>query len=233
VEEELAWFDKYFFKPASDKNEALKDDSPLATALKRKKAQKVGSKYGLLVKNTLVPEVVKYESRELGRFEVTRAQYAAFDGSYKIEPGTENYPANGLTFANAQAYCAWLSKLTGEKYGLGKAEELEAIYKAAKEGENTLDYWAGYSVNPEDAGRLDTKIKELGSAAPLVKEVGSFKGRGEADLVFDLGGNVAEWVVDKNGQGKTLGGSADQPADQKARESAPGPAYIGFRVTKM
>ena len=233
VEEELAWFDKYLFKPASDKNEALKDDSPLATALKRKKAQKVGSKYGLLVKNTLVPEVVKYESRELGRFEVTRAQYAAFDGSYKIEPGTENYPANGLTFANAQAYCAWLSKLTGEKFGLGKAEELEAIYKAAKEGENTLDYWAGYSVNPEDAARLDTKIKELGSAAPLVKEVGSFKGRGEADLVFDLGGNVAEWVVDKNGQGKTLGGSADRPADQKARESAPGPAYIGFRVTKM
>ena len=233
VEEELAWFDKYFFKPASDKNEALKDDSPLATALKRKEAQKVGSKYGLLVKGTLVPEVVKYEGRELGRFEVTRAQYAAFDASYKVEPGMENHPANGFTFANAQAYCAWLSKTTGDQYRLGKVEELEAIYKAAKEGENTLDYWAGYSVNPEDAVRLDTKIKELGSAAPLLKGVGSFKGRGEADLVFDLGGNVAEWVVDKNGQGKTLGGSADRPADQKARESAPGPAYIGFRVMKM
>lgn len=230
VEEELAWFDKYLFKPPAEMNEALKDESPLATALKRAKAKRVGSKYGVSVKGTLTPEVVKYEGKEIGRFEVTRVQYAAFDPNYKVGPGTENYPASGITFANAQAYCAWLSKLTGEKYGLGKAEELEAIYKAAKDGENTLDYWAGYSVNPEDAARLDAKIKELGGAAPLVKEAGSFKGRGEDELVFDLGGNVAEWAVDKNGQGKTLGGSADRPADQKTREPAPSAAYIGLRV---
>ena len=232
VEEELAWFDKYFFKPASDTNEALKGDSPLATALKRAKAKKVGTNYGLLLKNTLVPETLKYENREIGRFEVTRAQYAAFDPNHMVEPGTENFPANGITFANARAYCAWLSKLTGDKYGLGRAEELEPMYKAAKDGENTLDYWAGYSVNPEDATRLDTKIRELSGAAPLLKEVGSFKGRGEDDLVFDLGGNVAEWTVDKNGQSKSLGGSADRPADQKAREASPSSVYIGFRVTK-
>jgi dipeptidyl aminopeptidase/acylaminoacyl peptidase len=232
VEEELAWFDKYFFKPAAETNEALKDDSPLATALKRAKAKRVGSKYGLLVKGTLIPEVVKYEGKEMGRFEVTRAQYAAFDANYKVEPGTENFPASGISFASAQAYCGWLSKLTGEKYGLGKAEEFETIYKAVQDGENTLDYWAGYSANPEDAARLDAKIKELGGAAPLLKEVGGFKGRGEDELVFDLGGNVAEWAINKNGQGKTLGGSADRPADPKAREAAPGAAYIGFRVTK-
>jgi formylglycine-generating enzyme required for sulfatase activity len=79
---------------------------------------------------------------------------------------------------------------------------------------------------------LDAKTKELAGAAPLLKEVGSFKGRGEDELVFDLGGNVAEWVMDKDGKGKPLGGSADRPADQKAREVAPAPAYVGFRVVK-
>ncbi|MFB3920994.1 MAG: prolyl oligopeptidase family serine peptidase [Terriglobia bacterium] len=233
VEEELAWFDKYLFKPAGETDEALKDDSPLAMALKRAKAGKVGTKYGLLFKGVLIPEVVKYEGKEIGRFEVTRAQYAAFDPKYRFEPGTENFPANSIPFANAQAYCAWLSKLTGEKYALGRAEEFESIYKAAHDGENTLDYWAGYSVNPEDAARLAAKIQELGSAAPLVKEVGSFKGRGEDEPVFDLGGNIAEWAVDKDGQGKPLGGSADRPADPKAGETAPSAAYIGFRVTKV
>jgi dipeptidyl aminopeptidase/acylaminoacyl peptidase len=232
VEEELAWFDKYLFKPEAAKNEALKDDSPLAAELKRRKIKKVGVKYGLLAKTMLIPEVVKYEGLEIGRFEVTRAQYAAFDPTYRIEPSTENYPANGITVENASTYCAWLSKLTGETYRLGTVQELEPIYKAAKENENTLDYWAGYSVNPDDAALLDPKIKELAGAAPLLKEVGSFKGRGEDELVFDLGGNVAEWALDKDGKGKPLGGSADRPADQKARELAPRPAYIGFRVVK-
>ena len=232
VEEELAWFDKYLFKPEAAKNEALKDDSPLAAELKRKKIKKVGVKYGLLAKAALIPEVVKYEGLEIGRFEVTRAQYAAFDPTYRIEPGTENYPANGITFENARAYCAWLSKLTGETYRLGTLPELEPIYRAAKENENTLDFWAGYSVNPDDASLLDAKTKELAGTAPLLKEVGSFKGRGEDDLVFDLGGNVAEWALDKDGKGKPLGGSADCPTDQKTRELAPRPAYIGFRVVK-
>jgi formylglycine-generating enzyme required for sulfatase activity len=154
---------------------------------------------------------------------VTRAQYAAFDSNYTIEPGTENYPASGISFEKAQAYCAWLSKLTGENYRLGKLDEMEPIYKAAKENENTLDYWAGYNLNPDDAERLAAKVRELAGAAPLLKEVGSFKGRGEDDLVFDLGGNVAEWAVDKSGNGQPLGVSADRPA-ARLRRVACGPS---------
>ena len=232
VEEELAWFNKYFFQPGPPENEALKDDSPLAQALKRRNIKRVGTNYGVLVKSTLIPEVVAYQGLRLGRFEVTRAQYAAFDSGYKVEAGAENYPASGIPFEKAQAYCAWLSKVTGESYRLGKVEELEPIYAAAKENENTLDYWAGYNVNPDDAERLAAKVKELAGAPPLLREVGSFKGRGEDDLVFDLGGNVAEWAIDKDGSGKPLGGSADRSADQKTRQSAPDPAYVGFRVLK-
>lgn len=232
VEEDLAWFDQYLFKTNPPGNEAFKEDSPLGAELKRRKTKKVGLQYGVLAKSTLIPEVVPHEGMELGRFEVTRAQYAAFDRNYRIEPGTENYPANGVTFENALAYCAWLSKLAGETYRLGTKAELEPIYKKGQESENTLDYWAGYRLNPEDAARLQSKIEDLKGEAPLLREVGSFKAAGEDESVFDLGGNVAEWCVDHHGKGKLLGGSADRPADPKTRELSPAPAYIGFRVVR-
>jgi len=163
---------------------------------------------------------------------VTRAQYAAFDKNYRVDPGAENYPANGITFEQARAYASWLSQWTGEAYRLGNETELEPIYKMSKGQENTLDYWAGYKPNPDDASRLLAKTRELTGDAPLLKEVGSFKGVGEEALVFDLGGNVAEWCVGKDGKAKVLGGSADRPADEKTRDAQPLPAYVGFRIVK-
>jgi hypothetical protein len=232
VEEELAWFEKYLFHTGPPPDAALKQDSPLAQELKRRHIQKVGTNYGVLIRGILVPEVIPHQGLQIGRFEVTRAQYAAFDKNYPLEPGTGNYPANGISFASAQAYCAWLSKLTGETYRLGSAEEMGPLYKEAKANENTLDYWAGYAANPEDAARLRDKARELGGEAPLLKPVGSFGGRGENELVFDLGGNVAEWAVTKEGSGVLLGGSADQPADPMCEGSKAAPAYAGFRVVK-
>jgi formylglycine-generating enzyme required for sulfatase activity len=163
---------------------------------------------------------------------VTRAQFAAFDPHYQIPPGTENYPANDIAFDQAQAYCAWLSKLTGDTYRLGSEAEMEPVYKSAKGTENTLDYWAGYKPNPDDAARLQAKIHELAGSAPLLKQVGSFRSASKDEVIFDLGGNVAEWSVDKAGHGKALGGSADRAADPKTRDEQPEPAYIGFRVVK-
>ncbi|MFQ5816913.1 MAG: prolyl oligopeptidase family serine peptidase [Terriglobia bacterium] len=231
VEEELAWFDKYLFRNAEPKNEAFKENSPLGIELKRLAIKKVGVRYGVAVKKTLMPEVVKYKGLALGRFEVTRAQYAAFDKNYRFDPGTDNYPANNVSFEQAQAYCAWLSKLTGQTYRLARLEEVESLYQV-RAGENTLDYWAGYKLNPDDAERLLAEVKELPGTVPLLKEVGSFKGVGKDDLVFDLGGNVAEWVIEKEGSGKAIGGSADRSADAKAVAKPANPLYIGFRVVR-
>jgi YD repeat-containing protein len=38
------------------------------------------------------------KSNAAGRFEITRAQFAAFDKRYSYPPSTDNYPANGVTF---------------------------------------------------------------------------------------------------------------------------------------
>jgi dipeptidyl aminopeptidase/acylaminoacyl peptidase len=239
VEEEAAWFDRYLFKTEKAANEAFKEDSPLAVAMRRKTIQQVGGRYGVALASvarrtseaTLIPEVVKRGNLEIGRFEVTRAQYAAFDKAYKFEPGTENYPANGITFERAQAYATWLSTLTGQIWRLLNEGEVATLY-TGRTGENTLDYWAGYALNPDDAARLQKKVAELAGNAPLLTEVGRFHGQGAdgEELMFDLGGNVAEWVIAANGRGKVLGGSADRPADAKERDAAPDPAYIGFRV---
>ena len=232
MEEEQVWFDRHLFGTWKAPNEAFKEGSPLDVAFKRGKVQKVGTQYGVLSKGKLIPEVVKHKELELGRFEVTRAQYAAFDRNYKVEPGTENFPANGISFEQAQAYATWLAKHTGEVYRVANEDEVKSIYEGAGGNENTLDHWAGYSLNPDDAARLVKKVTELGGAAPLLREVGLFQGRGEEELVFDLGGNVAEWVIGADGKGKLAGGSADRAADSKVRATEAGEAYRGFRIVR-
>jgi dipeptidyl aminopeptidase/acylaminoacyl peptidase len=236
IEEEMAWFDKYFFKTTPGENEALKAGSPLDVALKTKNMARSGGAYGSSFaskgKPVLIPEVVKRGDLEIGRYEVTRAQFAAFDKNYKVEGGTENYPANGVTFDQAKAYAEWLSKLTGQTWRLPAEKEAAGWYDK-KDGENTVDYWAGYAPNPDDANRLRQKVKELGGNAPLLKTVGSFPGQGQEDqeLVFDLGGNVAEWVAMGDGKGKAEGGSADCPADPRSSCVA-AVEYTGFRVVR-
>ncbi len=241
LNEETAWFDKYLFKTNPPESEALKKGSPLDVALERRSVQKAGALYGVAFRppsipenpapDVLLPETVKRGEIEIGRFEITRAQFATFDKEYKFDAGTDNYPANGITFEQAEAYCKWLSDLTAETYRLPKENEAGTLYKD-RPGENTLDYWAGYSLNPEDARKLEEDIKKLPGDAPLLREVGSFAPEGEQaeEPVFDLGGNVAEWIIAANGSGKTVGGSADRRADSKAAYQAADPAYTGFRV---
>ena len=245
LNEEDAWLDQYLFKINPPENEALKKGSPLDAALRRRTVQKSGALYGVAFHSPaaaaenpppdiLIPETVKRGEIEIGRFEITRAQYAAFDKSYKVDPGTENFPANNLTFDQAKAYCNWLANLTGETYRLPNESEVSALYKD-RANENTLDYWAGYALNPEDAAKLEAEIKELPGDAPLLREVGTFPGQGEKDeeLVFDLGGNVSEWAVAANGSPKTLGASADRSGDTKSQYHQADPAYTGFRVVHI
>ena len=238
VNEEMTWMDIYLFKTSEPINEAFKSDSPLGEAIRTKNVARAGTAYGNSVRaannrTVLVPEVVHRSNVEIGRFEVTRAQYTAFDPAYKFDPGTENFPANGISFEKAKAYAAWLSSTTGETWRIPNESEVTSLYNG-RTGENTLDYWAGYAPNPDDAQRLAKQIAELSGDAPLLKQVGSFKAQGEKDdeLIYDLGGNVAEWAIAADGSGKTMGGSADRAADAKAAYKPAALAYTGICVVR-
>jgi dipeptidyl aminopeptidase/acylaminoacyl peptidase len=236
VDEEVAWFDKYFFKTAPTANEALKSGSPLEAALRAKGIARTGGVYGATVqskgKAVLIPEVVNHNGTEVGRFEITRAQFATFEKSYKVPPGSEDFPANGITLERAKAYVEWLPKLTGQTWRLPTEKEFSGLYEK-RDNENTLDYWAGYALNPDDMIRLREKAQELPGTAPLLKPVGSFAAETSIsdEPVFDFGGNVAEWVETKDGKGKAVGGSADCPSDARSN-CTPALEYIGFRVVR-
>jgi len=241
VEEEMAWFDKYFFKTAPPPNESLKAGSPLDADILLARSERIGTLYGtskmtgnwkMQEARVLIPELVSHNTKLIGRFEVTRAQWASFDKSFQVPAGTENYPINGISLAQAEAYINWLTKVTGEPWRLPYEDEVKDLM-GDREKENTLDYWAGYAPNPEDATRLRGEAKKLNGAAPLLRAVGSFRGKGNegGELIYDVGGNVAEWVLTPGGKGEPAGGSADCPADPKSN-CTPAPEYIGFRVVR-
>jgi dipeptidyl aminopeptidase/acylaminoacyl peptidase len=229
VEEDLAWFDRHLFGGRPE-DPVVKDGSPLQAALERKAFAREGGRYGRLVKGRLVPEAVVHEGLRVARFEVTRAQYAACDPSHRFPAGTFDWPASGIPFEKAKAYAAWLTALTGEPWRLPTAEEARTLYGKDREGENTLDRWAGYPPSPEDAARLRETAAVLGGEAPLLDEVGRHAPRGAGTKVYDLGGNVAEWTVGPDSRGLLAGGSADQPAGTPGPATQAAEAYRGFRV---
>ncbi len=231
VEEELAWLDRYLFTKVPPEPAALAPTSPLGRALERARSVASDGRLGRLVAGVLVPEVVAHEGLTLGRFEVTRAQYATFDPTYPVPAARANYPATGILFEQARAYCEWLSMRTGERYRLPREAEVAALRKSAGTLGNTLDHWAGFAPNPEEAEALRNAAAALGGEGPLLAEVGRFDALGTTEPLFDLGGNAAEWVLAEDGSAKLLGPSADQPRAPKGSGDA-APAYRGFRVVR-
>lgn len=228
AEEDLAFFDEHLFGTLEAKDPAIKDGSPLAALLRRAKAGREGHAFGVMRGGSLVPETVEFGGMKVGRFEVTRAQWAAFDDGFEVEPGTENLPITGVSFERARAFVDWLAETTGEPFRLPTAEEAKKLAKAGGTSGNTLDHWAGYSPNPEDASRLAEVIGKLAGTAPLLREVGSLSGKGD-DPVFDLDGNVAEWATAEDGSGKAVGASAERSSDDRA-DTVAAPEYTGFRI---
>jgi len=227
ISEDLAWWDRYLFGTAPEVEPPVKEGSPLAARLARAEAATVDGRFGVEADELLVPETVSLAGLEVGRFEVTRAQWAAYDPESDLAAGEPDLPVTGVPFAEAKAYAAWLAERTGRAFRLPTVAETERLAGVAGEDGNTLDRWAGYEPNPEDAARLRAAAVALGRAA-LLEEVGSFPGIGD-DPVFDLDGNAAEWAVGPDGGGVASGPSADRPkatADRGAAEST----YTGLRV---
>jgi dipeptidyl aminopeptidase/acylaminoacyl peptidase len=197
MKEEIEWIDTYLFKKTSTENEAFKKGSPLDYALQKAKLSKHNSVYGVKKNNTLIPEFasVKKDSIQLSVFELTNAQFAAYDKKYTFDVVKSNYPVIDLSVSQINSYVNWLNKTTEETYRLPNEKEAEALHKQAVKNadkENTLNAWAGYGITLEDAQKLQSKLTE--QSLNLTKEVGSFnpiKIGGAA--IYDLGGNVAEY----------------------------------------
>jgi dipeptidyl aminopeptidase/acylaminoacyl peptidase len=224
IEEDLAWLDLYLFEHEDSRMAAVKEESLLAGLLATAGAARAQNAYGLVKSGKLTPETVSLNGVEVGRFEVTRAQYAEFHPSTDIQPGAENLPMAGISHQEATEYSAWLAEVTGRPFRLPTTIEAEKLSRLAGAKGNTLDRWADYRPNPEDRAAILAEVARHPSVN-LLKPVGSLAGIGH-DPIFDLDGNVAEWATEEDGQGRAIGPSADRSSVLEPLD----PAYIGFRL---
>jgi len=156
-----------------------------------------------------VHEVVIAKPFAVGKFEVTYGEFNACeaDGACKRDArfGRSNgrRPVANLTWDEARAYAAWLSKKTGKPYQLLSEAEWEYAARAGTRtkyafGDTITHDQANFSYGKQGEGRT----KEVGSYLP------------NAWGLYDMHGNVWEWVEDCY-----LGTYQGAPADGTARNS--------------
>lgn len=151
--------------------------------------------------------------------EVTEAQAAAeIEAGFRpskvwgtlaqqFQVGHSDHPAMGMTLLTAEAYCKWLSEKTGRRYRLPTRDEwLHAFDLGGGMPENLSDYaWhAGNAVF--DDKLLQDVTGGIGTKKP--NKLG----------VYDMLGNVAEWVTQTGEQRLVVGGSIGEQPEQITRD---------------
>ena len=114
-------------------------------------------------------------------------------------------------------------------------DQLLEVAASNLSNENNLGHWLGYNPTPDELELVREKIEALEQSRLLIEPVGSFRpvGTSSGARVYDLGGNVAEWVTGKNGQGVIKGLAAVTLNDVRSGYSRPPLVYVGFRVVQQ
>ncbi len=237
MEEELAWFDRYLFgRPRqAEENRLLASNAPLRWHRQFLSIARSQGAVGIRDHGILIPETVPvHDTLRVTRFEITRAQFAAFDSSYTYTPEEANLPVTGVDTRRIQAYIDWLNTRTRRNFRLPTRREFDLLLQDAPATGNTLSYWAGYTPNRDEYRQLQ-KIAAKYPATSFLKPVGQFPPRvlPNHQLVFDLNGNAAEWVVD-NGHLKPAGLCALTSTDPRTGKPFPPPEnLVGFRLVEI
>ncbi len=142
--------------------------------------------------------------------------------------GREDHPVVLVSYADAEAYAAWLSEVTGRAWRLASEAEWE---KAARGTDGRRfpwgNFWNPTVLNSHDQGPFDTL------------PVGSFPRGASPYGLLDPAGQVFEWTSTSAGPGRRLvkGGSWDdkgcgvcRPAARHGRPEGIKHILIGFRV---
>ena len=169
--------------------------------------------------------VVELAAFYIGKFEVTNREWARFrddpgyddarfwPGGHVVPrdqvpywtqannhgggtPGSEDYPALGVNWDAATAYCAWLSARTGKRYRL----PTEAEWEKAARGSDHRRYPWGQAIDHSYANYVGAQPFDT------VRPVGFYDGSVRGELrthdnaspygAFDIAGNVMEWCQD-------------------------------------
>lgn len=230
LREELAWFDRYLFGHQQPSLPLPPVESKLAVFLAKQQRARVESLYGQWVGGRLVPEtlLVPQLGVKMGAFEVTRAQWAAFEPAQKPGADQGNLPQVGVSAEKALAYCRFLTQLTGRRFRLPTSEEWEQLQAQSKGSAVTWAHWLGQGPAYDDLAILSDLLAPLGGPQALLLPVGSgdWVPLAPGEGLFDLAGNAAEWVL-QEGEPVLKGGCASC-----FEEEPPPAALAGLRVVE-
>jgi formylglycine-generating enzyme required for sulfatase activity len=140
----------------------------------------------------------------ISKFPTTVREWNACVGAKSctyVPTGKDDAPIANLSWADAQQFVEWLSKVTQKSFRLPSEAEWEY---AARAGTRTKFWWG----DQLQAGMANCKGCDQPYDASQPLKVGSFKPNPFG--LFDMGGNIHQWVADcwhKNYQGAPSDGS--------------------------
>lgn len=151
-------------------------------------AREFGVRKGKFFEDAKPAKKIFLEAFYIDKFEVTNREYKAFIDAtgYAAPPtwvrrgypaGKGDHPVSNVTWFDAHAYCKWAGKR------LPTEREWE---KAARGPDGNLYPW----------GNKYSNTKANLSKVEITAPVGSYKGDRSYYGVYDMGGNVTEWVND-------------------------------------
>ena len=177
------------------------------------------------------PRTIHVNVFAIARELVTNAEFAAFAGAtaYRAarwRDGDPEHPAEAVSWADAVAYCRWLSLSSGRVYRLPDEREWEKTARGS--GRRTWPWGEG-----DDPTRANVRETHIGTTS----RVGAFPQGATPEGVMDLVGNVREWTNTWADGGRVLrGGSYLDALDACApsrRFRAPDDLRgVGFRVVR-
>ena len=123
----------------------------------------------------------------IGKYEVTQAEWQAVMGSNPSTFTGDRRPVENVSWGDTQAFIARLNEQTGRRYRLPTEAEWEYAARSGGKKEN----WAGTS-NPS---HLDNHAWYDTNSEEKTHVVGAKRPNGLG--IYDMSGNVREWVEDR------------------------------------
>jgi len=164
---------------------------------------------------------------ELGKYEVTQAEWKAVMGSNpsKFSSGGGNYPVENISWNSIQVFLKKLNTKTGRQYRLPTGAEWEyACYGGSQAvycGSNDINSVAWYNGNSNNT----------------THPIGQKQANGYG--LYDMSGNVWEWMQDQYDDGRVLRGGSWGDSPQLVRASSTlnneltlRYSYLGFRLAR-
>jgi formylglycine-generating enzyme required for sulfatase activity len=165
------------------------------------------------------------------QFDGSGSSHAAWDGGGNLldrRLGLDD-PVVGISFEAAKAYCEWRADTTGRPVRLPSADEWE---KAAR-GVDGRTYPWGSGYDPDANLALVSDNAKAKEKYPFWAPPGSFKRDVSVYNVYDMAGNVREYVSASDGKFQIRGGSASAPSSflpcWHVSDELAVPSDVGFR----